>query len=203
MVLVEDKVLGLVGNLIITRVRGQKVAVLLTKKDKIILKDVLLIEDLFAGEGSNFKCVVRKVGISKVLVLLKCIYLCGLDYSSAETKINIMARLWFIEFASEPLKDANIALALPGMYIEHTLKAEVRKDAILANLYISQGDGPDSYLIHTADGSRTPALIPTLRLSKKLRMQFEGLKRENRILYECKLHTEFQKWVPLKAHLTS
>lgn len=200
MVICEEKVLGAVGNLMLLQAKGEKLVVLVTKGSKTQITGVQFAPDLFVGGGTNIKCIVRPVGKGKVVVLVKCAKLCGLDYSNADPQVDIRARLWLLEHACVPLKHAHFAFALPDAYIEDRKKApKSLKKRGVQKLWISQDSGPDSYVIHTKHGDTLPALVPSLKLSKQLRGEFEGKNKCFKCLYECKFHDAFEKWIPVRA----
>lgn len=199
MVVCEEKVLGTVGNLMLLQHKDEKLAVLVTKGRKMPVTSVQFAPDLFVGAGSNIKCVVRAVGKGKVLILVKCAKLCGLDYSNVDCQLDIRARLWLLEHACLPLKQAHFAFALPDAFVEDPKKTpKLPKKSVLQKLWISQDAGPDSYAVHTKLGLKLPVLVPSLKLSKHLRTEFEGKNKGFKCLYECKLHTVFEKWIPVR-----
>ena len=199
MVVCEEKVLGTVGNLMLLEHKDEKLAVLVTKGHKTTVTGIQFAPDLFVGAGSNIKCVVRAVGKGKVLILVKCAKLCGLDYSNVDCQLDIRARLWLLEHACLPLKQAHFAFALPDTFVEEPKKTpKLPKKSVLQKLWISQDAGPDSYVVHTKLGLKLPVLVPSLKLSKHLRTEFEGKKMGFKCLYECKLHTVFEKWIPVR-----
>ena len=200
MVVCEEKVLGTLGNLMLLEHKQEKLAVLVTKGSKTQVTGVQFAPDLFIGGGSNIKCIVRAVGKGKVLVLVKCAKLCGLDYSNADGQVDIRARLWLLEHAFEPLEQAHFAFALPDAYIEAPKKtAKLAKEGGVKKLWLSRDTGPDNYVVHTKHGDTLPALVPSLKLSKQLRSEFEGKSKGFKCLYECKLHAVFEKWIPIRA----
>ena len=200
MVVCEERVLGSVGNLMLLEHKDEKLAVLVTKGRKTPVTGVQFAPDLFVGAGSNIKCVVRAVGKGKVLILVKCAKLCGLDYSNADAQFDIRARLWLLEHACLPVKHSHFAFALPDAFVEDPKKTpNVPEKREVQKLWISQDSGPDSYVVHTKQGHTLPVLVPSLKLSKHLRNEFEGKNKGFKCLYECKLHSVFEKWIPVRA----
>ena len=200
MVVCEEKVLGTVGNLLLLEHKDEKLAVLVTKGQKTPVTGVQFARDLFIGEGTNVKCIIRTVGKGKVLILIRCVKLCGLDYSNADAQFDIRARLWLLEHACLPLKDAHFAFALPDGFVEDNEKvSKLPKKSEVHKLWVTQDTGPDSYIVHTKQSGALPALVPSLKLSKQLRSEFEGKSKGHKCLYECKLHAVFKKWIPVRA----
>tara|TARA_Y100000389_G_C17460784_1_gene521490 strand:+ start:3159 stop:3590 length:432 start_codon:yes stop_codon:yes gene_type:complete len=106
---------------------------------------------------------------------------------------QVLIRLWILEIASSAENECQYQLAMPNMSVG--APAPKRK---FAELWLTRREGPDCYLLSNPKTKKEVgyALIQSLKLSSELRQKFAN-KRSVGLLYHCKFHTQFSKWVPL------
>lgn len=186
----EERTKGTSGRL---RLSGKgNVHLILRGKIPIPLPGMSFHADLYVGNGTDIACTVKRVNGYYLLVLNKCAMLSGQKLEHITPIEQVLIRLWILEVASSIEDEYQYKLALPNMSI-----GAPAPQCKLAELWVTPDEGPDCYLLSNPKTKKEIgyALVQSLQLSSELREKF-AKRKCNRLLYHCKFHTKFSKWVP-------
>ena len=151
--------------------------------------------DIFVGKGTAIKCKVKVVEEHVMVTLLSCKLLCGRDCSNCSKMEDIKMRLWFLELASTRTGNSKFVMALPNT-VSRPLHRPKPRRVFKAPLLLKPGSEPDEYKLFDEEGELGSALVPTLALSKELRLQ-TGSGEDVDVVYLCEFRTKFRKFVPV------